>query len=497
VEKFSAALVTALGADAVDHPEIFRASKDIIKMGTLIEDYAKEIGAFRGARDRTLPANMEDLTLNMDLTSQEKSKFFLTDSSEIISDLASNSYIKILGLSEADAVEEARKVYPAYMPRKPPGVSDIVVEDIKKSLFNTYPVPWWIRRKADVPDTLPPLFLKLIRHLLPHKTDRKYFYSWLYHSLFERALVYLVLCGNPGTGKNTLKLVMRALHGHSNSIDGKKSTLIEKFNSQFADSTLAWFDELKYDMEMENTMKELQNDSISIERKGVDTTRSTKIYSSIVISNNKPRDNYISFDSRKFAPLVLNTDRLDVSMSSEEIDELVGKVESPDEDTYDIDFIAQIGKWIKRHGKSKQWPNLEYRGPMFYKLAHTSMSQWQKKAANVVMGVNARELSRAVIDPEKGYLWSTVREALYRKNGDKSLAFPDNTSVQYFFDIFLDAKGRKAFTTKSTGDDLSDDFWVKCLFKVELTTEAQVMGSPLMRGGDRGEEKTEREYYDL
>src|SRR5690606_21243232 len=111
--------------------------------------------------------------------------------------------------------------------------------------------------------------------------------SWLYHSMFKRSFVYLILCGAPGTGKNRLKLVLRALHGHINTIDGKRSTLIERFNSQLADSTLAWFDELHYNMEMENTMKELQNDSISIERKGIDATRSTSIHASLIISNNK------------------------------------------------------------------------------------------------------------------------------------------------------------------------------------------------------------------
>src|SRR5690606_14664466 len=139
------------------------------------------------------------------------------------------------------------------------------------------------------------------------------------------------------------------------------------------ESTLAWVDELRYDDEMENTMKELQNDSISIERKGIDTTRATKIHASIVISNNKPRANYIAFDARKFVALKIAGHRLEESMSLEEIDLLTRKVEDEKSEHFDSKFLAQIAKWIKRRGASKKWRNLEYKGPMFWTLAHTSM----------------------------------------------------------------------------------------------------------------------------
>ena len=132
----------------------------------------------------------------------------------------------------------------------------------------------------------------------------------MYAALFNRAYTFLILCGAGGIGKNRLKLVNKALHGHHNAIDGKKSTFTERFNSQLYDCTEAWFDELTYTMDMENVMKEIQNDTISIERKGIDATRSTKIYASSVISNNKPRDNYIAFDARKFVPLQLTNNRL-------------------------------------------------------------------------------------------------------------------------------------------------------------------------------------------
>ena len=384
---------------------------------------------------------------------------------------------------------------PEYLPRSKPGIDKLKSKGKESVVFNKYIPPLWKNYQEfdKLPDRLPTIFEKLVTHLFPIAEEREYFYAWLHASMYSRAFVYLVLCGAPGTGKNRLKLILRALHGHANSIDGKRSTLVERFNSQLSDSTLAWFDELHYDMDMENIMKELQNDTISIERKGVDATRATRIYASLVISNNKPRDNYIAFDARKFVPLKVTSKRLEQSMTKEEIDQLTAKVENEDSETFDIKFLAQIAKWIKKHGKSNKWPQLEYKGPMFYTLAHTSMSRWQKKAATMVLEANPQTSARITYDEEKGFLWSSMQEINQKKNGDRSLQFPDFTSVKYFFDIFKDGQGRKAFKTRNVKDNIMGDFWVKPLFEhTAIITEQKVLSQ---RG--KPDEGQKEEYYDL
>jgi hypothetical protein len=403
-------------------------------------------------------------------------------------------------LFRSDAVSAARKVVPEYLPRSGTGVfSRKNLYGNEEEVLNTYIPPKWMEyaEKNRMKDSLPESFNRLVNHLFPLEIEREYLFSWIYHSLFSRSFVYLVLCGAPGTGKNRLKLILRALPGHENTIDGKRSTLVERFNSQLSDATLAWFDELSYDMEMENVMKELQNDSISIEKKGIDATRSTKIYSSLVVSNNKPRDNYIAFDSRKFAPLVISSRRLETSMDPGMIARMSSWVEDPAAPTYNLPYIARIGNWIRNHGRSDKWPHLEYRGPMFYMLAHTSMTRWQKKAVTIMTDAEKVLPGRAVVDPKKGILWSSIQELSQKKNGDRSLQFPDFTTIKYFFDIFLDSKGNKAFKTESIRDDIMGDFWVKPVVgNLKIVTEAELLGEQNDRTIKADKRKT-AESYDL
>jgi hypothetical protein len=227
---------------------------------------------------------------------------------------------------------------------------------------------------------------------------------------------------------------------------------------------------------MENNMKEIQNDTMAIERKNVDATRATKIHASVVISNNKPRDNYLAFDARKFCPLVLTNDRLEKSMTPEKINMLTNKVADPTKDTFDKKYIAQIAQWVKKNGKSSKWPNLEYRGPMFYRLAHTSMTRWQKRAAMIVMEFSETETSKIITDKKKGMLWSSLEEYWKKKSGSNNITFPDNSSIQFFFDNFLDTNGKKCFATTAVPRDLMSDFWVKMTVKqVSIATEAEVI----------------------
>ncbi len=494
-EKFNKIFIERLGPKIAKFPSIIAALHDTQEMMGLLTNYADENNILIKDRKNIeieIPKNMENLTLNFNLSSKNKDdKFFLTHPDETISKVSGEAYLMIHQIPPLEAVAIARKVIPEYLPRSATGVSEIKSRGKVDVIYNVYTPPDWDKVPTKkMPDSLPPLFEKLVRHLFPLKEEREYFYKWLYHSLFKRSYVFLVLCGAPGTGKNRLKLVLRALHGHLNTVDGKKSTLVERFNSQLSEATLAWFDELKYDMEMENVMKELQNDSIAIERKGVDATRGTKIYSSIVISNNQPRDNYIAFDARKFVPLVIRPKRLEESMFPADIDMLTQKVEDESSKTFDPMFLAQIVKWVKKNGDSKKWPNLEYRGPMFWTLAHTSMTRWQKRAVSAILDPDAKSTKWGYMPSKQSFLWSDFHGRIVKKAADKSIQFPDYTSVRAFFEIFRDGNGKKSFeTTVVPGQNILGDFWVKPILKnLEIITEGSVIQK---RGEVHGEIKKE------
>jgi len=471
---------------------------DVNKLRQEIVSLAEEYGVLVDPSKKgniQVPEEYKELVLNMDISYEGRDpKFIVTNQSDRIVDISGSSFIRIMGFKVEEAVAHSRKIFPEYDPRGKRGVSKRFDEDtkIEKNILNTYVPPSWRRKKFSSRPGAPVLFKKLVKHLIPIREEREFFYDWLHASLYTRAYTYLILCGGGGIGKNRLKLVMRALHGHQNTVDGKKSTLTERFNSQLSNNTLTWFDELHYNQDMENVMKELQNDSIAIERNNFYATRSSKIYSSFVISNNKPRDNYIAFDARKFVPLQLTKKRLETSMTMAEIDELTKKVEDPTKPEFDPTFIAKIGVWLKERGQTGKWPLLEYKGPMFYKLAHTSMSRWQKKAATVIMDAVPKPGSRIQHDKEKGFLWSTVEDVNFKK-GDKLVQFPDYTSIKYFFDIFVEANGDHIFETVAVGGSMMGDFWVKCVKeKAKIYTESEVMSK------SKGEEaQYEDESYDL
>lgn len=489
IEKLSEKIISSLGPKLSQYPApIIETVLDQSELEKAIRELAKEKNSLIEEQDQENPyadrIRSGEITLNMDMSvdTRDKSAFFLTKN-EYRLPHSGEKYLRMANIQDVEAYKLARAVFPQYSPRSEKGVTLVYDHRTKEEYehFNSYIPPSWEEtykaNRGNLPNALPPLFKKLVYHLFPLLEERSYFFHWLYRSLFDRAMVYLVLCGAPGTGKNRLKLVMRALHGHWNTIDGKKSTFTDRFNSQWTDSTLVWFDELKYDISMENTMKEIQNDTISIERKGVDATRSTKIYSSVVISNNKPRDNYLAFDARKFAPLLITQDRLEKSMKPEEIDELTRKVEDPDSPDFDIEFLQQIIKWLRYNAKEEdRWPNLEYKGPMFYRLAHTSMSRWQKAAVSYVMSTKPEQAVRLEYDNELGFKWASLLEFILSKKGrGRPDMFPDNSSIQHFFESFVDGEGKKVFKTSSVKGDIQNDFWVKQLADVKIFTENDFM----------------------
>ena len=505
IRKFSGVLLEKLGSDMLKFPEVVKAAHDPHKMGDMLKEYTEETGTLVSSdTEIVIPEELQEYTLNANIIAKKgEDDFFLTTKDEFMSRITGKYYINRCCIPPPEAYRRARAVIPEYRPRHRAGVFEEENSQTKEKekIFNSYIPPDWVlwgkenrMEWSRLPSRPPTLFLKLIQHLIPDPEERKYFYAWLYASLTVRSYVYLVLCGAPGAGKNRLKLVLRALHGRDNTNDGKKSTLDNRFNSQLSTGTLTWFDELHYTLEMENVMKEIQNDYISVERKGVDATRSSTIHSSMVISNNKPRDNYIAFDARKFAPLDLGKKDLRHSMTEKEIDTLSRKVEMGKPD-FDIKFVAQIAKWILSIGQKnlKKYPTLEYRGPMFWTLAHTSMTRWQKKAITTL--VDKKTGNRVGWDiNENAHLWSKVEEKITKRSGENSMMFPDYSSVKAFFDIFRDGSGQKAFDTGLVpGSNILGDFWIYPLVDhVDIITESTVA-----QQREKGKQSGKTKIYDL
>lgn len=477
---FSMELSKSLGSNIVDFPEIFKLVKSPASMEAQIKKFCEEENIeISGISNKeiVIPQDLSSLTLNLDRSSKEwgNKRYFCTTKEEFIDHGTSGQfYIDLCRMSAQDAASLARSVIPKYIPRGGRGVvpDKNPVTGTTHDFFNVYiPAEWklWKDRNPDqwdkIPDSPPDEIIRTLKHLIPDRKEREYLYAWIYTSLTSRSFVYLVLCGDPGVGKNRLKLLINALHGKTNLVDGKKETFganESKFNSQMENNTLVWFDELKYGPDMEPRMKEYQNTNIAIEKKGVDATQSSEIYSSMVISNNYPRDNYLLFNSRKFAPLVLGTGPLTQALNPDEIAAFSAKLDVHAK-TFDVRYAAQIAKWILKIGKKylKDWPNLEYQGPKFWELAHSSMSRWQKIAVQSLTTKTNRGPFPGWDERKKAYLWSKVEEALRRKKEYESKDYRDPNTVRNFFESYRDTDGKIIFDVEIDKRNVVHDFWIK------------------------------------
>lgn len=477
VKNFTEKLRNSIGAaNCKKYDGLLELLNDEAAMLEEVSNYADN-HVEKEKKEFIIPESLKHLTLNIDTSSKKQSteRYFCTTKDELRETEVSGTYfMERCGMSLADAVNEARPVIPIYAPRSKRGVTKRINPETESphKYFNDYiPPAWelWRERNpkawAKLPAKPPREVMTMLKHIIPNKKEREYFYAWVYTSLTTRAYVYLVLCGAPGVGKNRLRYLLSALHGANNSSAGKKETLGangSRFNAQMSANTLLWFDELKYGPDMEPVMKEYQNATISIERKGVDATDRSEIYSSMVISNNYPRDNYLLFNSRKFAPLVLGDKALTYSLSSAEISMMSDKLDVQGK-KFDVMYVAQIAKWLLRIGEkhTHKFPNLEYQGPKYWELAHTSMSRWQKIAVLALTVQNNRGPFHGWHEDKKAFLWSEVESALRKKKEYGSNDYRDATTIKAFFETYRDSSGGEVFEVEAVPKSVVQDFWVK------------------------------------
>lgn len=331
-----------------------------------------------------------------------------------------------------------------YNPRSKERMYKATLGTQEVNFLNVYSPPKWMETSIENPK-IPTLFKNFMRHLFPLYEEREYVYDWLHKSLTDRAYVYLVLNGKKGVGKNTFKHFYRALHGTHNFVDGKKSLLTTQFNSQLDECRALVLDEVRYTEDEENVLKEIQNDNVSIERKGEDATRGSVIHCSIILMNNEAKDNFIAVDSRRFSPMTLGDKKLEESLTSEDIDMLIGKFKE-DSPYYDPNFIAQIGHWILQKGRNKRWGKEDcYKGPRFHELVQTSLSEWRKY---IIAEVRALKNS----DNDMPLRLSEIAEAFGKKFKSRKV-FPDYTRVVNFCHYYRDKEGKRLLDIKEVPEE--------------------------------------------
>lgn len=196
---------------------------------------------------------------------------------------------------------------PTYEPRN----SQDIIKRNNEVFFNIYMPPAWYApffydQGLKVPDRkLPVEYANFFDHLFDgSEASIEHNLRWLANSLKSKNLTYNTLIGAEGAGKGVHDLILTQLHGPTNASKIRGEQFINsRFNADMKNKTYYYIDEAALmTSAAEDRFKDLVNDKIIIEEKGVDAV-SCDNYMNVVISSNNYSSIKLKEGQRRFSVL--------------------------------------------------------------------------------------------------------------------------------------------------------------------------------------------------
>ena len=229
---------------------------------------------------------------------------------------------------------------------------------INHKTFNLWtPAPWtdgWVPKEdAKLPQVIDNFF----KFFIEDEKDRAYFLAWVRDATFGKADPILILCGNPGVGKNiVVQSLLATLVGPDNTHEAPRG-FGSQFNSNVGGCRVFFIDEIGLNPTIRDSLKSFHNGKQALEKKGVDVGNPEPIPASFVLANNSKSSIKLEYTDRKFfAPLLSKIPLLD-KMPELEITEMVKKI------TTDIEFIREIASYLYfnfEQGSSKKFKKSKF-----------------------------------------------------------------------------------------------------------------------------------------
>lgn len=270
-------------------------------------------------------------------------------------------------------------IYPKFNPYTPEMTFmakwDALGGDKEMLCLNTALPPKWM--KDDTSHLQPRIgdfVLRLINHLFPKEEERERVLDWCHYAIFKRNGTVLCLAGDRGTGKSLFIEILSHLVGNFYSEIVNEAILKDKFNSQLFNKRLIIFEEVALDNKIAIAkIKAWCNSKINIEEKGSDSFTANN-WSSMVFLMNDISDLQINAQERRFSiPSVAEASLLNV-ISGQEISDFKMWLEAGDPKAHDQ--IAEFGLFL-RERKPKYNELMAIKGDHYFKVADTTMSEWQ------------------------------------------------------------------------------------------------------------------------
>lgn len=384
----------------------------------------------------------------INITRNAKEKVILLDPSKgyrPVLDVDTEFYFTVVGTTWRDLVcnEEVLKVMTVFDPYK---LEYIFRKESKSGSIssihhvNYYVPPRWRFLKAEA--KFEGFIKELIYHLFPNEDELEYVLDWMHYAIVKRNETVLCLVGSRGTGKGILiKDILGALIGNEYFEIAKQDLLIEKFNAEFKNKRLVFFDEVNISGEKElNRFKQLANDRISMEAKGEDA-ETIDNFTSMALSSNDKKEFRAEPQERRFSVPEVTEEPLLNSYSEEEIEAAVMRFKDPESVE-----IAEFGNWLMQR-VPKSTPQRPLKGKYYFELCRLSMKEW--KLFIVEYFLDHGEIGVAI--PCKN-LQSKFAQLLDKKDDD--VPWPKSAGIEVFLgDYFHEAACRigKLVETKDKG----------------------------------------------
>jgi len=302
--------------------------------------------------------------------------------------------------------------------------------------FNSHIFPEWRFHEVKTP-TPPQFFFSLMEHLFPTTEGRRYVYHWMRNAIFDRNQTVLLLASNMGTGKGTLADIMEQLVGEPNFQKQGEGFFQTRFNAELKNKRLVVFDEVSVGKRTKDQLKLFCNNTIPIEKKGIDVAPAVTNYASYMVMNNYVTENELLADDRRFSvPEITDIPLLDV-FSEEEVNEFHKELR------YNPEIIQQIGWWLKENGELPHWDvHIPYKKDRFFFLVKNSLKEWQKFIVDKIQS-----------GTEEKYLLIDLRDEYEELTGSKN--FAGGSKVANFLSQYKELDGKVVGTcVKEDGEHI-------------------------------------------
>jgi len=249
-------------------------------------------------------------------------------------------------------------------------------------IFNKYYAPdWKLRRKKGDTGSFHPVLEEFFDHFIPDMACREYVFERMMMVVDKRLPIILVMNTLTGTGKGLfVESILRHGVGRDNWTAAPKSWDRSGFNSWMDSKQIVWFDEEKVmpDGENANTnyLKRLANDHQAIEKKGQDVNGTTRVHTSIIVTNNQGTKNFrLEEDNRRFSVIDVGLEKMSIIYGEEEANR-IGDAIANNEDN----MIDEFWLWLSSRYSTQKYGNpfTLWKGPAYKMFLYESRTLWQK-----------------------------------------------------------------------------------------------------------------------